>query len=204
MEEPKDRLKQARAKFYANPTEAAVAIREINRNTLTSNENGNRSISRKMAEVYAKHFDVSAGWILYGETEAPGVASLSVPLVSWISAGGLDETAIIDDMDHVSYVEGHGLDPSGDWIALRVEGRSMDKISPQDSIIFVNRNEKSLVPNACYIIGDGNGGATYKRFRPPNIFEPVTTKPKDYETLYFEEDQQPVVIGRVRKTVLSL
>ena len=80
----------------------------------------------------------------------------------------------------------------------------MDKISPQDSIIFVNRNERSLVPNACYIIGDGNGGATYKRFRPPNIFEPVTTKPKDYETLYFEEDQQPVVIGRVRKTVLSL
>ena len=204
MEEPKDRLKQARAKFFASPTEAATAIREINRNTLISNENGNRAISRKMAEVYAKHFDVSAGWILYGAAEISAVANLSVPLLSWISAGELGETAVIDDMDHVSFVQGHGLDPSGDWIALRVQGRSMDKISPQDSVIFVNRNEKVLVPNACYIIGDGNGGATYKRYRPPNIFEPVSTKAEEYETLRFEEDQQPDVIGRVRRTVLSL
>ena len=80
----------------------------------------------------------------------------------------------------------------------------MDKISPQDSIIFVNRNEKTLVPNACYIIGDGNGGATYKRFRPPNVFEPVSTKPENYSTLYFDDDQQPDVIGRVRRTILSL
>lgn len=204
MDEPKDRLKLARSKLYPTPTAAADAVKEINKNTLISNENGNRAISRKMAEVYAKHFDVSAGWILYGEMDVPDMANLSVPIVSWVSAGALQETASVDDFEHVKYIDGYGLDPSGDWIALRVEGRSMDKVSPQDSIIFVNRNEKTLIPNGLYIIGDGNGGATYKRYRPPNILEPVTTKPEMYERIEIEPGQQPDVIGRVRRTVLDL
>lgn len=202
MEEPKHRLQRAReAAGYGSPSEAAQAIRQINKNTLISNENGNRAISKKMAQVYADAFDVSAGWLLYGEQTA--VEQKPVPLISWVSAGALAQPDYVPDgFDDVPYVYAPDLDPSGDWIALRVDGRSMDKISPHDSIIFVNRKERTLVPNACYIIGDGNGGATYKRYRPPNIFEPVSTKASEFETITFE--QEPDIIGRVRKTVLSL
>ncbi|WP_375568730.1 S24 family peptidase [Ahrensia marina] len=175
----------------------------INQNTLTSNENGNRPISRKMAEVYAQVFNVSAGWLLYGE-EANS-SRMAIPLVSWVSAGALTETnTVLHDEDAIRFEYTSELDPAGDWIALRVQGRSMDKISPEDSIIFVNRKEKMLVPNGCYIISDGDGGATYKRYRPPNKFEPVSTKPEEFDTLTFDQGQEPEIIGRVRKTVLSL
>lgn len=204
MEEPKHRLQRAReAAGFDGPSDAAKAHRSINKNTIISNENGNRAISKKMAQVYADAFDVSAGWLLYGESAAPEFRA--VPLISWVSAGALAETAnVAGAFEDVPYVSTHELDPSGDWIALRVDGRSMDKISPHDSIIFVNRKEKNLVPNACYIVGDGNGGATYKRYRPPNIFEPVSTKKEQFEIIRFPIEQPPEIIGRVRKTVLSL
>ena len=130
--------------------------------------------------------------------------SAGVPLISWISAGQLALTASMDDFEHVTFAYAPDLDPGGDWIALRVDGRSMDKVSPHDSIIFVNRNERTLVPNACYIIGDGNGGATYKRFRAPNIFEAVSTKAEDYPSITFPEGQEPDIIGRVRKSTLDM
>lgn len=70
---PKDRLKAARAAAgYETPSDAARAHpRDINVNTLISNENGNRDISRKAAEKYARIFGVTAGWLLYGENVTP-------------------------------------------------------------------------------------------------------------------------------------
>ena len=79
----------------------------------------------------------------------------------------------------------------------------MNRISPHDSVIFVNRRERQLVPNACYIIGDGNGGATYKRYRPPNIWEPVSTNPA-HKPIVLAPGEDPDIIGRVRKTVLTM
>lgn len=67
--EPKDRLKRARAAAgFETPSDAARALR-INKNTLISHENGNRPISRKAAENYARLFGVSAGWLLFAEGE---------------------------------------------------------------------------------------------------------------------------------------
>src|SRR6185369_16868115 len=72
-EQPKDRLKAARkAAGYDTPSEAARAFpRLINKNTLISNENGNRPISRKAAEKYGRLFNVDPGWILYGTSSVP-------------------------------------------------------------------------------------------------------------------------------------
>ncbi|WP_299864462.1 S24 family peptidase [uncultured Hoeflea sp.] len=204
MSTPKDRLQQARvAAGYKSPSDAAARINAINKNTIISNENGHRPISKKMALIYSAAFGVPAGWLLYGH-ESPS-EPLSVPLISWVSAGAISDTAKVDGVfDSVPYVQAEGLDPNGDWIALRVDGRSMDKISPHDSVIFVNRKERNLVPNACYVIGDGNGNASYKRYRPPNIFEPVSTKPEDYEVITFSDDNTPDIIGRVRRTILNM
>ncbi|GEM_PF-2057288 len=70
--EPKDRLKEARIKAgFETPSDAARALKEINKNTLISNENGNRPISRKAAEKYGELFGVDPGWILFGEGGSP-------------------------------------------------------------------------------------------------------------------------------------
>lgn len=78
----------------------------------------------------------------------------------------------------------------------------MDRISPPDSMIIVNRRDKRLVANACYVIADGDGGATYKRYRPdPMRFEPVSTNPA-HEPMF--PDHEPTIIGRVRRTILDM
>ena len=131
--------------------------------------------------------------------DAPG-GTQSVPHLSWISAGLMRREDISDEQIGMLYTSGL---PSGDWIALTVQGDSMDRISPPESIIFVNRRDKKLVPNGLYVIADADGNATYKRYRtgPPPRFEAVSTR-ADIEPIYPE--QEPTIIGRVRRTILDM
>lgn len=134
---------------------------------------------------------------------SPQVGAMRVPLISWVSAGELTTPEQVSSFDEAPRVFGPDLDPSGRWIALRVEGDSMDRISPPESIIFVNLRDRRLVPNACYVIVADGGGATYKRYRSdPARWEPVSTQP--HETLFSPTGLGPTVIGRVRKTLLEL
>jgi hypothetical protein len=86
-----------------------------------------------------------------------------------------------------------GARPTGDRIALRTMA-IMNRISPHDSVIFVNRRERQLVPNACYIIGDGNG-ATCKRYRPPIYGAGRPTRRTSHRACARED---PDIIGRVQ------
>ncbi|EJF90967.1 LexA family transcriptional regulator [Bartonella melophagi] len=201
---PKDRLKMARERAgYLTPSEAARAIPSLNVNTLISNENGNRAISRQMAGRYGEVFNVDPGWILYGKSSQDNPSlSESVPLISWVSAGELSEQDGITDFLDCSMIEAVNL-PAGEWIALRVDGSSMNKISPPDSIIFVNMRDKKLVPNACYVIADETGKATYKRYRPNDNppFQPASYN----KTINAPKLEGAIsIIGRVRRTILEM
>lgn len=128
-----------------------------------------------------------------------GVPLAVVPLVAWVSAGAMLSPDVTDEM--LGQVRVADL-PPGDWIALRVEGDSMDQISPPKSIILVDRKRRALVPNACYVIEDGDGNATYKRYRPnPDRFEPVSSN-KELSAIF--PDNTPRVVGRVMRTFLDL
>lgn len=124
---------------------------------------------------------------------------IEVPLLAMISAGALMRDDVSDEALGKLRI---GDLPPGDWIALKVVGDSMDRISPPESTILVNRKDKKLVPNAAYVIADDEGNATYKRFRPnPMRFEPVSTN-KDLEPIF--PDREPLVVGRVRRTILEM
>lgn len=201
-EEPRHRLQQARAKAgYNSPTEAANSNREINQNTLISHENGHRPISRKAAEKYGRAFGVDPGWLLFDGKQDPALdfGPTDVPLLSSISAGAMMRDDLIDEAIRILTFTDL---PPGDWFALRVDGDSMDRISPPESIILVNRKDKRLVTNACYVIADAQGNATYKRYRPnPDRFEPVSSNPK-HEPIFPDNDVP--VVGRVRRTMLDM
>lgn len=141
-----------------------------------------------------------------GFTEALSVAgmkqAISTPLISWVSAGELMIPDSVVDIDDSPRTTGPDLDPNGDWIALTVEGDSMDLISPPESIIFVNRKDKRLVPNACYVLADENGHATYKRYRDGK-FSPVSTN-KKHKPIKIPSGHTPPILGRVRKSVLVM
>lgn len=124
-----------------------------------------------------------------------------VPHLSWVPAGDWWLPEQFVEGDDVRTVAVGGLS-DGEWVALTVEGSSMDRISPTGSIIVLDRRDKHLVPNACYVIADEEGRATYKRYRPnPPRFEPVSTV-EGHEPIF---PKGPVnVIGRVRRSIIDM
>lgn len=132
--------------------------------------------------------------------------ALLVPKVSWVSAGAFAISDTVMETDEFDAITVSGLPTGGEWYAFDVPDTfdSMDRISPPGSTIIVNRKDKRLVPNACYVITDGEGGATYKRFRPSPIrFEPVSTN-ASHEPIFPDEGNMPGVFGRVRQSILNM
>lgn len=199
-----DRLKKAREAIYKTASDAARSLGVV-RHTYIQHENGIRGFRKDAAVFYARKFRVNLDWLLTGrgpmESSADPAGAISVPILSWVSAGKM---ALDDAPDvNIGSIDQTGLDSEGDWIALRVDGTSMDRISPPQSIIIVNRKDRRLVNNACYVIADSsNGASSYKRFRAnPSRFEPVSTE-GGHETLF--PDNEPIIVGRVRRSILDL
>lgn len=179
------------------PTELARAI-STNKQNITRWSLQSRKLPLDFGEKIAKYLNRLPVEVLLPAEARVGLDR--VRLISWVSAGKLTKGEHQDE-DLGSVLIG-GL-PKGDWVALKVEGDSMDRISPPESIIFVNRKDKKLAPNACYVVMDEDGSATYKRYRPnPNRFEPVSTNP-DIAPIYFGNEAPPI-LGRVRMTLMKM
>ena len=131
--------------------------------------------------------------------------SLKVPLISWVSAGELTIPSAVEKIEDARRIDAPNLDPTGSWIALKVEGDSMDKISPPDSIIFVNLRDRNLVANACYVIAGEDGDATYKKYKPDPLprFEPESRSVR-HEPIYPKDGEAIRVIGRVRLSMIEM
>lgn len=183
---------------HSDMSQSALARELFARKAISADD---RSIVNKMA--YSRDISAEEAMAIADITgyphlsDAPNVTS--VPLLSTVSAGALLRVDLADEA--LSTIAVAELS-QGDWVALRVTGDSMDRISPPDSIIVINRNDKRLVANACYVIADQDGNATYKRYRPdPMRFEPVSTN-DDHEPIY--PDREPTIIGRVKRTMLDM
>jgi SOS-response transcriptional repressor LexA len=91
----------------------------------------------------------------------------------------------------------------GSFFALRVAGDSMDRISPDQSIIIVNQADRTLVPGRFYVFSQ-RGQATYKRWHAnPDYLAPYSTNPMN-EPILVAHKREFAVVGRVRRTVLDL
>lgn len=203
-----ERLKQAREAANLGGYRKLAQRFGWNENTYKAHEQGKSGFGVSDARKYAKALKVSFSWLFLGvglphdtdDTPEP-VSVVDVPLISWISAGTLTEQAGVTDFSEFPTVSAIDL-PDGDWIALRVSGDSMNKISPPESIVFVNRKDKRLVTNGCYIVADETGSATYKRYRPNEI---PPFQPASYEEVEAPTFQGAVtVIGRVRRSVIDM
>lgn len=190
------RLETARKKRGFRSAKAAVDYFGWSYPTYKQHEQGIRGIGRAAAK-YARAFRVSEGWLLTGEGEGPGP---TVPIVSFIHAGKLSQPNGYVESDEFVTVPAGGL-PNGDWIALRVEGDSMDLYSPPGSLIFVNRQEREAIDGAFYVVATDDGDATYKRYRKdPERLEPESTN-REHKTIYPRNTL--TIIGRVRRTLFD-
>lgn len=196
------RLKELRySRGFRSAAAASRALGEDKPTTYQQYENGTRPLTMEPAVKIAKKFGASLDWLLLGSGEMKGDPDVSrIPLLTWVSAGDMMREEIADEA--LGWIRVSDLPKDGDWLALKVHGDSMDRISPPESVIIVNRKDKRLIANACYVIDDGEGNATYKRYRPdPMRFEPVSVNP-DHETIF--PDNDPTIVGRVYQTILRL
>lgn len=201
--EPKHRLQQARRDAgFETPSDAARSLRELNKNTLISHENGNRSISRQAAEKYGKLFGVSPGWLLYGhDAPEPATQTRSVPVLSMVSASNLREQPGVTEADILRWINVADL-PEGDWIALQVDGDSMNLVAPDSSTILVNRADGTLIDKRFYVFAMESGAATFKQFRrSPDRLQPYSTNPEHYSIL---ASDNLYIIGRARRVIHDL
>lgn len=194
-----ERLQAARmARGYDSAADAAKALK-IPYGTYSGHENGLRGIPRDRVIEYARKYRVSAEWLLTGTGQMEDGGAAEVPVLSWISAGSMMREDVSDEA--LGTITVTDL-PPGDWIALKVVGDSMDRISPPESIIFVDRKDRKLIPNGLYVIADEEGNATYKRYRPgpPPRFEAVSMN-QAHEPIF--PDGDPVVVGRVKRSMID-
>lgn len=146
-------------------------------------------------------------WLAFGQgiedTEAPTKGVHSVPLVSWVAASGFAEVPSLSVMDDEwPKIQAADL-PPGRYIALRVEGDSMNKIAVDQSLILVRVTDRALVDRGFYIF-QGPDGATFKRYRDregPVRIEPYSTN-DSHPIIYPTAEVEP--IGRVFRVITDL
>lgn len=204
---PAQRLQWARKNHgsYNNATEAARAF-GWPVSTYLGHENGDRNPSRIAAKKYAKTYRVRWEWLLDNEGP-PTVAAdrniQSVPLLSWVSAGKLADAESQIPVEDVPLLAFADLG-RGDFFALKVVGDSMDRVSPEGSIIVVNRAEREPVPDKPYVFWHRTEGTTYKLWQPePPRLEPYSWNAAN-KPIYVKRKKDLDVIGRVRRTVFDL
>lgn len=188
-----NRLKEFMDRKGLGPTALAREARTSKQN-VSRFADQERELTPEWARRFAPHLDASPHELVFVESTTD-----TVPLLSWISAGSMMREDVSDEA--LGTVTVTDL-PAGDWIALKVVGDSMDRISPPESIIFVDRQDRELVPNALYIIADEDGTATYKRYRPgpPMRFEPVSVN-SAHEPIF--PAQEPLIVGRVKRSMID-
>ena len=201
------RLVEARARSGLGSQADVCARFGWNLNNYKAHESGRNGFHSIDGKAYAKAYNISFPWLYLGlgtidDKYVEDRSITHVPFLTWVSAGRLASDISIDSFDDLKMIPAMDLGP-GDWIALRVEGDSMNKISPPDSMIFVNRRDKHLVPNACYVVYDEAGNATYKRYRPNDMpqFQPASYR-DDIKAPDF--DGAVNVLGRVRRSVIEM
>lgn len=159
-----------------------------------------RKLPPEWAEKIAPFLGVQPQSLLFDDETLPVVRS--VPLLSWVSAGKLAEATTPVPTEDVPMMAFAGLG-GGDFFALTVRGDSMDRLSPEGSVIVINRQDKQLVSGKPYVFSV-RGEATYKLWRPrPNRLAPYSTNPEN-EPIFVERQRDLEVVGRVKRTVLDL
>jgi len=161
-------------------------------------ENGKRNLSVKNLAAIADALGVAQSEILAAPAD---VVVQHVPLVSWVSAGRLWAHEPVEAKDITTTLSVAGLG-RGDWIALTIDGDSINRIAPSGAIVFVNRADTHLISGKFYVFSYDSGEATIKRFRSnPDRLEPYSTNP-EHDTIFPESGLR--VIGRARRVIIDI
>ena len=186
--------------------QALAALVGMRQQGIVSIEAGHVGRPRRLRELAAALHTTDA-WLLWRQgpehvEAAEGVTLTHVPLLDWVSAGRLVPPSSQIPLEDVRFLPFADLG-RGEFFALQVQGDSMDRISPDGSIILVNRAERELQKGGAYVFSV-RGETTYKLWHDrPEYLRPASTNPV-HAPIFFKRKKDFEVIGRVRRTLLDL
>ncbi len=135
-------------------------------------------------------------------TAAGGPSFVRVPLLDMVSAGRLTDPAAAIPVEDAPLLAFADLG-RGDFFALKVEGSSMDRISPEGAVILVNKSNRTLVNGKPYVFSV-RGKTTFKLWHAePTYLAPYSTDPV-HQPVFIRRKKDLDVIGRVVRSVLDL
>ncbi len=205
------RLAQAREDRGISQSGLARAL-GVSRGAVGQWETGQTSPATENLSQAAIELTVAFDWLATGRgTKAPpdpyqppaGPRRLQqVPVLSWVSAGKLADAGSQIPVEDVPLLAFADLG-RGDFFALKVRGDSMDRLSPEGSVIVVNRADRALVTGKAYVFCV-RGETTFKLWHAdPPYLAPYSTNPAN-QPIFIKRKSDFDVIGRVRRTVLDL
>ena len=208
INELRQRVEQRLREIELGPVEAVEPIAGLERNYIRDLIEGKKeSFSQSKLPLVAEALRWTVADLL-GGAEATQVRSNSkitrVPLLDSVTAGRLRAPTSQIPVEDVPLLAFADLG-RGEWFALKVDGDSMDRVSPDGSKIVINKADRTLVSGKPYVFSS-RGETTYKLWRPePPRLAPFSTNPT-HEPIYCKsrKDAEGMVIGRVKRTVLDL
>lgn len=126
---------------------------------------------------------------------------IKIPLLDWVSAGSLVEPKSQIPESDAPLLAVAGLGP-GRYFALKVQGSSMDRLSPEGSVIIVNRAETEPISGKCYIFSI-RGETTFKRWHAdPPYLEPYSWDPV-HKPIFVKRKRDLATVGRVVRSMID-
>ena len=205
-----NRVAARREKLGISQTALAKAV-GMRQQGIDAIEQGRVKRPRLLRELVSA-LKTTEDWLLWRkgpeEPPAPQAATEAdlrrIPLLDKVTAGKLRASSSQIPVEDVPLLAFADLG-RGDFFALTVDGDSMDRWSPDGSIIVVNQADRTLVSGKAYVISQ-RGEATFKMWRPdPPRFAPYSTNPS-HEPIFVRSkaEAEKLVVGRVKRTVLDL
>jgi len=161
-------LRKGRGYVKLAPTARMIGVNPI---TMTHHEKGLREITRQAAEVYARFFNVTAGWILWGEDLPAGNFA---PIVGVINGDGrvndMPESVTPGVEDRVPIAAlADGTDPQ-EVVAFLIGDNSLYPRYAEGDVVLSNKVSGEISPldiNDCECIVTTPSGETSLRFVKP-------------------------------------
>lgn len=172
--------------------------------TISSWERGRTEPTRDDVARIADYLRISIAELEGLDTDAlPAPRIREVPLISWVSAGRLQEVGDLAAMARGERTIAIGDLPGGEYFATKVRGDSMDRVSPEGSTIIVNAADREPRAGRYYLFSL-RGESTYKRFESDPVIrlEPFSTNPLN-KIIYPKADRDWSVIGRVVRSYID-
>jgi SOS-response transcriptional repressor LexA len=198
------------------------------RDRTLGHENGFRGFKLPSAKLYSRRFGVNLTWLLdnsgpmarssqsarhlssedvsagFDDVRSPDTTTkTAIPLVAWVNAGKLADvdTQLSAKRIKIDLISDLG---AGDFFATKVEGDSMNLLSPEGSILIVDRNDRDLVSGRRYIFAI-KGKTTFKEYvaDDPPYLNPQSSNPKN-RPIIIKKKSDVEIVGRVKRTLLDL